>query len=429
MKTAMTVAGSDPVSGAGLQADIKAMNSLGVHCASVVTAVTAQNTKRVSGIFPMGAEAVKAQLDAVLNDLDIRAAKTGMLYSEETVRIVADAVEDRDFPIIVDPVMVATVGGNLSTDGYVEALKKHLMPISALVTPNKQEAERIVGFKIRNEDDAAYACEIIGRDGSCVLLKSGTSDHRQVTDYLYLSSGITKIQNPRINGDSGHGSGCVLSSFITANIANGLDLVTSVYEARKMIQKSIAGQYRIGNGVPVVNPNVTLLKKDDADKVGILRDLDTSVQKLCRFMPFDLVPASGANIAYAVRNAKGPEEIAGIDGHIVMKGSDLKGGKARFGAGDHLSYVLTEVMGTSPGTRSVAFFQGDDALVKDMRHAGFKVIVSDLKITDDTAAETIRSALGKDQIPDAVVFRGKTCRVYVFGKGPREVVGKIDKSV
>ncbi len=428
MKTAMTIAGSDPVSGAGLQADIKAMNSLGVHCASVVTAVTAQNTRSVDGIFPMDPEAVKVQLESVLSDLDVRAAKTGMLYSEEIVRTVADIMEDREFPLVVDPVMVATVGGGLSTEGYAKAVKKYLLPISALVTPNKQEAEALVEFKIRNEDDAAYACELIGKDGTCVLLKSGVSDRRQITDYFYLSSGLNKITNPRLKEDSGHGSGCVLSAFITANLANGLDLVTSVYEARRMIQKSLMTQYRIGGGVPVVNPNISLVKKDDADKVTVLRDMDSAVSKLCRFMPLELVPPKGMNIAYATKNPKGPEDIAGIEGHIVRNEGGLKAGKSKFGAGDHLSFILTDIMTTSPGTRCVAYFQGDLHLASDIQRAGFRVEVSEAKITDDTAAETVRSVIGKE-VPDAVIFKGKTCRAYVFGKGPREVVSKIDKSV
>lgn len=428
MKTAMTIAGSDPVSGAGLQADIKAMNSLGVHCASVVTAVTAQNTRSVDGIFPMDPEAVKVQLDSVLGDLDIRAAKTGMLYSEEIIRIVADTVQDRDFPLIVDPVMVATVGGDLSTEGYTKAVKKYLLPICALVTPNRQEAEALVGIKIRNDEDAAYACELIGKDGTCVFLKNGASDRRQITDYFYLSSGLNRVPNPRLKEDSGHGSGCVLSAFITANIANGLDLVTSVYEARRMIQKSIMSQYRIGGGVPVVNPNIGLVKKNDADKVAILRDMDSAVSKLCRFMPFELIPEKGMNLAYAAKNAKGPEDIAGIEGHIVRNNDGLKAGKSAFGAGNHLSFILSEVMSDSPGTRSVAYFRGDQHLASDMQRAGFRTVVSESGTTDDTAAGAVRSAIG-GSVPDAVIFKGGDCRVYVFGKGPREVVSKIDRSV
>lgn len=427
----MTIAGSDSVAGAGAQADIKAMSALGVHCASAITAVTAQNTEEVAGVFPVSPEFVSLQIDTILSDLDISAAKTGMLYSPEVVRAVADSVEDTDFPIVVDPVMVATVGDSLYKSGeYIRSLRKDLIPNCALVTPNKHEAEMLAGFEIRTEDDVFEACEIIGKDGACVLLKGGHFDTKTVTDYLYLSSGITKIHNPRIRGKSGHGSGCVLSSYITANLANGLDLVTSITEARKMIQRSIDTQYRIGHGVPVVNPNVQLVKKADGDMVGMLSDLDNAAAKILKIMPPELVPKEGLNIAYATKSPAGPEDIAGINRRIfVRNGRISKGGNAKFGSAEHLSYVLMEVMKTNPEYRSVACFASDSALPSDMKDAGFKVCVTDVKYSENAVAESVRKALdGCQRFPDAIIFKGRPDTVYMFGKGPREVVSKMDKS-
>ncbi len=431
MRTALTIAGSDPISGAGAQADIKAMGALGVHCASVITAVTAQNTRKVSAVHPIPAEFVSAQLDSVLSDLNIRAAKTGMLYNAEIISAVADAVEDQEFPLVVDPVMVATVGGSLYEGEYVRALKKKLIPVCALVTPNRDEAEALVGFEIRTEEDAYEACEIIGKDGTSVLLKGGHFDSRTVTDYLYLSAEPTPIRNPRIRGKAGHGSGCVLSSFITANLANGLDLVSSVTEARKMIQKSIETQYTIGGGVPVVNPNVSLTKKQDGEMVGVLRDLDSAIAKMPKVMPPDLVPKQGMNIAYAVRAPKGPEDIAGVEKRIfVRNGYVAKGGSAKFGAAEHLSFVLLEVMKTNPDVRSAVFFNGDSALQDDMEYSGMKVCVYKGKVSENGIATSVRAALDTcKEFPDAIIFRAKTDTVYVFGKGPREIIGKLEKSL
>ena len=431
MRTALTIAGSDSVAGAGAQADIKAMSALGVHCASAITAVTAQNTDEVAGVFPVPPDFVSLQIDTVLSDLDISAAKTGMLYSPEIVRAVADCVEDTDFPLVVDPVMVATVGDSLYKGGdYVRVLRKELIPNCALVTPNKPEAEVLAGFEIRTEDDVYEACEIIGKDGACVLLKGGHFDSKTVTDYLYLSSGITKIRNPRVRGKSGHGSGCVLSAFITANLANGLDLVTSITEARKMIQKSIDTQYRIGGGVPVVNTDIKLVKKSDGDMVGILSDLDNASSKLLKIMPLELVPREGMNIAYATKNPAGPEDIAGINRRLfVRNGKMAKGGNAKFGSAEHLSYVLMEVMKDHPEIRSVAYFASDSALPDDMEDAGFTVCRTGAKYVENAVAESVRAALAKEsRFPDAIIFRGHPDLVYVFGKGPRDVVSKMDKS-
>ena len=432
MRTALTIAGSDPVAGAGAQADIKAMAASGIHCASVITAVTAQNTQKVKSVFPVPADVVSAQLDAVLSDLDIRAAKTGMLYSPEIIEVVADTLEDKDFPFVVDPVKVATVGGSLhSGKDYVRAVKRELIPVCSLVTPNKAEAEALAGFEIRSDDDACEACELIGKDGTAVLLKGGHFDGRTVTDYLYISSGITRITNPRLRGEAGHGSGCALSAFITANLANGLDLITSVQEARKMIQKSIETQYPIGKGVPVVNTHVTLTRKEDGDMVNVLRDLDNAVSRIPKLMPPDLVPKEGMNIAYAAKNPKGPEDIAGIERRIfVRNGAVSKGGSAKFGAGEHLSYVLLEAMKTNPELRSVAFFGADAALAEDMRDAGLKVCVYKGKISQDAVATSVRAAADTcTSFPDAIIFKGKTDTVYLFGKGPREVVSRLEKSL
>ena len=157
MRTALTVAGSDSIGGAGIQVDIKAMSVVGIHATSVITAVTAQNTQGVDDIFPMPEEFVQAQLEAVLKDCDIKAVKTGMLYNAEIVETVADILEDHEVPLIVDPVMISGTGYSLCDDDFVKALKKKLLPICELVTPNRHEAEVLAGMSIKNEDDTTLA--------------------------------------------------------------------------------------------------------------------------------------------------------------------------------------------------------------------------------------------------------------------------------
>jgi len=416
-----------------VQADIKAMASVGIHAASVITAVTAQNTCKVDKIYPMPADMVQAQLDAVLGDCDIKAVKTGMLFNAEIVDVVADMFEDHIVPLVVDPVLVATVGDRLYDDTYINALKRKLLPICELVTPNRHEAEVLSGVRIGSENDAAYACEIIGKEGSSVLLKGGHFDSKVITDYLYLNSEITRIRNPRLHRESGHGSGCAFSAFITANMANGLDLVTSVLESRKMVQKSIETQYQVGKGVDVVNTNVTLTKKQDSEMMNILRDVDSAVSKLMKIMPLDLVPKKGMNIAYAAKNAKGPHEIAGVDGRIfVHNGSLQKGGSVKFGVGEHLSFVLMECMKTNPDVRSVMTFEADRALEDDMGDAGLTVLsFKEKDVKGESAAETMRNILSSvKKFPDAIIVRGKeTTVINLFGKGPREVVSKLEKSL
>ena len=166
MRCALTIAGSDSVGGAGVEADIKAMASVGVHACAVITAVTAQNTTAVERIYPIPEDMVQAQLEAVLKDVDVKAIKTGMLYSAEIVETVADILEDHEMPLIIDPVMVAGVGDSLATSDLSRAIKRELMPLCELITPNRHEAEILAGMSIRTEDDAMLACELIGKEGS-----------------------------------------------------------------------------------------------------------------------------------------------------------------------------------------------------------------------------------------------------------------------
>lgn len=257
MITALTIAGSDSIGGAGIQADIKAMSSLGVHATSVITAVTAQNTCTVSEIFPVPLEVIEKQINAVLEDCDIRAVKTGMLYNSEITKLVSEKLENVGIPLIIDPVLTASVGGSLAGDGVALAVKKYLMPLCDLITPNRFEGEVLAGMKINDEGDAFKACEIIGKDGAPVYLKGGHMDTSDVVDYYYKDGKFVTIEYPRLKL-SGHGSGCTLSSFITANCALGLDMISSINKSRAMIQKSIETQYVIGKGNEVVNPIVRI---------------------------------------------------------------------------------------------------------------------------------------------------------------------------
>lgn len=427
MRTALTIAGSDSVGGAGIQADIKAMSSVGVHAASVITAITAQNTCEVTNIFPIPEEMIQEQIETVLKDCDIKAIKTGMLYSADIVEVVADTLEDHDVPLIIDPVMVATVGDPLFKDDLAKALKNTLLPMCEVVTPNKYEAEILSGMKINNEDDAMFACELIGKQGSSVLLKGGHMDSKNITDYLYLSSEFTTMVNRRLN-KAGHGSGCILSSYITAHMAKGTDLVDSVLRSRELIQKSIATQYEIGKGELIVNPIVK--KEEDPAKFRVLDALDSISSKILDIFPHELVPKNGMNIAYAMPGAAGPEDIAAIDKRIMVHNGMLKkGGPAKFGVAEHLSYVLLEVMRKDPNTRSIMNINYTDDIVDIMEEIGLTVAKYNKK-GQNSIAEMTRDAISHTKkVPDAMIDIGSKKEdrmIRIFGKDPEDILSKLE---
>ncbi|MBE6519807.1 MAG: bifunctional hydroxymethylpyrimidine kinase/phosphomethylpyrimidine kinase [Thermoplasmata archaeon] len=426
MRTALTVAGSDSVGGAGIQADVKAMAVLGVHAASVITAITAQNTRGVSGILPVSEEFVKSQLEAVLRDCDVKAVKTGMLYSADIAETVVDILEDHEMPLVVDPVMISGTGYDLAQDDLVKTLKRDVIPMCELVTTNRHEAEVLSGMKIQNKDDLMFACEVIGKTGSSVYIKGGHFNTPTVVDYLYLSSEFTKFEYPRLK-KSGHGSGCVLSSFITASLAKGIDIMNAVVKSRELIQDSIATQYQIGKGDLVVNPMVKL--KGDSDRSAVLGALDSATSRILDIVPDELVPKSGMNIAMAMKDAAGPEEIAAVDKRMsVHNGIIRRNGQIKFGAAENLSYILLTVMKHDPSMRCIMSIAYSPDTMYVMQDIGLNVVVAEM--SRDRPTESTEAALSKSKrIPDAIVDKGgrKERIIRLLAKDTKDMLGKLEQ--
>ncbi len=254
MKTALTIAGSDSSGGAGIQADLKTFTSLGVYGMSVITAVTAQNTCKVSSIQEIRGENVKAQLEAVFTDIKPDSVKIGMTYSCELIEIIAQALENYNAGnIILDPVMVATSGRKLLNEDAIFFLQKRLFPLAELVTPNIPEAEVITNKLITDKKDMENAARKIFTGFGCkVLLKGGHRDEDSSDFFFDGNNGIwftdEKIQNPNT-----HGSGCTLSSAIAANLALGKDLESSIRNAKEYITGAIKANLKLGKGQGPLN--------------------------------------------------------------------------------------------------------------------------------------------------------------------------------
>lgn len=425
MRSALTVAGSDSIGGAGIQADVKAMSAVGVHAATVITAVTAQNTRGVNGILPLPEEFIKEQLEAVLKDADIKAIKTGMLYNAEIVGTVADILEDHEAPLVVDPVMIAGTGSSLMDDDLADALRRKLLPICELVTPNKSEAEVLAKMKIKTKDDVRLAAELIGKQGSAVLMKGGHFQAPNVVDLLYLSSEFTKMEYPRLN-KAGHGSGCVLSSYITAHMAKGMDVANAVFKSRELIQEAIAKQYPVGKGDPVVDP---MVRDGDSEGFMVLDALDSAASRILDIVPEELVPKNGMNIAMAMRNAAGPEQIAAIDKRLtVHNGMIRKGGPAKFGTAEGLSYILMAVMKRYPEMRCIMSLACTPDMLDVMEEVGLKSV--QVELAKDKFMESTEKALSKSKsVPDALVDKGsKKERVVRFlAKDTADMLSKLEE--
>ncbi len=242
----MTIGGSDSGGGAGIQADIKTFSVLGLHGTCAITAITAQNTLGVQRVFGLGPDAVRAQLESITDDFTVAAAKTGMLFSAETVETVADHLRDKDILLVIDPVIEAEAGGRLLRPEAVQALKDHLFPLAHVVTPNIFEAEALSRVAVRDKESAILAAEgILDAGAGAVIVKGG---HLDCTDLL--AAGETRLFLPgkRLAGEN-HGVGCTYSAALTAYLASGASLPQAASRAKRFAEYALSGSMRVGRGV------------------------------------------------------------------------------------------------------------------------------------------------------------------------------------
>jgi hydroxymethylpyrimidine/phosphomethylpyrimidine kinase len=259
---ALTIAGSDSGGGAGIQADLKTFALLGVWGMSAITSITVQNTEGVSGVADAPAEIVGAQIRAVASDIGVDAAKTGMLSSAEIIEAVASAIEETGIgDLVVDPVFVSKHGDPLLREDAVEALRKLIVPLAVVVTPNLPEASGLAGFEVATKDDMKRAAEaIIALGAGAVLVKGGHLED-SLSDDLFVDAELTEwLAAERIETPHTHGTGCVLSASIAAYLAKGEELFDAVRKGKEFVTEAIRHAVRIGHGIGPVSPGWRMLE-------------------------------------------------------------------------------------------------------------------------------------------------------------------------
>ena len=246
---ALTIAGSDSGGGAGIQADLKTFAALGVYGASVITAVTAQNTVDVTAVYELPPEFVAAQIDAVASDIAVNATTTGMLSNSGIIEVVASKVEEHGLrPLVVDPVMVAKSGARLLRDDAVQTLRDRLLPLATVLTPNIPEAEALLGRRLETWDDIREgAREIVAMGAQAVVMKGGHLEGPAI-DLLYDGEEFREYAHVRIDTRNTHGTGCTFASAIAAALARGESLRGAVALAKAFVTKALQMSYELGHG-------------------------------------------------------------------------------------------------------------------------------------------------------------------------------------
>jgi len=419
MKICLTIAGSDCISGAGIQEDLKVFSALGVYGTSVVSVVTAQNTSTVSGVRVLDADIVEKQIDAAM-ELKPDEVKIGLLGSREVVDVVYHKMIEYSISPVLDPVIKSTTGFDFMDDEAIKGLLK-LAKISRIVTPNRFEAEILSGVTIRNFEDVKKAAKSIG---NCVITDEGI-------DLFYFNGRMEILRNDKLPFNT-HGSGCTFSSALTAYIAKGYSIENAVKNAKNFTYEAIKHSF-FDTNLRILNPfhklEMAALNKDILDALKILNSC-TNLDKIC--------PEVGLNIAQAVNYDNSLEGIAEFSGRIVYDNLSCKlvpVGEVSFGLKKHLSRALFSYMQHSKtnnrGLINIAF--NKDVLEKLKKN--FKVSEfsrEKLKEEKNTMETGVKEALKKNPYADIICDAGgvgKEAMIRVFGIDAVDAANKILQAV
>ena len=437
MKRALTIAALDSGGGAGVLADVKTFSSFGVYGMAVVTAVTAQNTMAIKAIHELPSDMVVEQIRAIVEDIGVDAAKTGVLCNGEIIKSIASF--DFEFPLIVDPVMVSKSGVHLLKENAINAFKKYVVPIATLITPNKMEAEKLSGIKIKSIEDAIKAAEIMAEMGANhVLIKGGHFKEEKAIDILYHNGKIKKFSSPWQQGCT-HGTGCTFSAAITASMAKGKSIEDAIKNAKNFITMAIKYGIRVGKGYCPVNSIAHM--HISSEKWNVYSNLKKAVEEIVASKNFiNFIPEVGTNFAYALPSeyVHGIGDIAAIEGRIVKGKKAILKGEIKFGASQHLAKAIIKAMEYDEDVRAVMNVKYDESIIKIAKNL-FTISYYERKEEPDKVKKKegatipwgIEQAIKKaGKVPDIIYHKGdvgKEPMILIFGKEPEEVVKKFNK--
>lgn len=439
LPVALTIAGSDSGGGAGIQADLKTFEALGVFGTSAITAITAQNTTGVRSIQGMDAQIVKDQIDMVVEDLKPGAAKTGMIATPDLIRLVANSIQEYQLAVVVDPVMVAASGARLIQDDAVEALKNELFPVASLITPNRMEAETLTGHKIENLDDALRAGrELLELGPKAVLVKGGHIDGMQeVVDLLVTREGTQQFKKPRIDTRATHGTGCTLAAGIAAGLAKGLDQEAAIRQAEDLIEHGLRFGYTMGTGSPSVHHLARL--RNDAARWQVLTELRLAREELLEIPGGTRLCAEvGMNLAACTPYAVDALDVAATEGRITSATTPagirlVANGSIDFGASKHMARLLLTLRRYDPEIGAVMNVRHTPKVLAALEALGWDVVEADRANEPEQVKEqgssmdwAARFAMqDRTEAPDAITDPGepgKEAMVRLIAGGPGELV-------
>ena len=426
----LTIAGSDSGGGAGIQADLKTITVLGGFGMSVLTALTAQNTTAVKGIHEVPLDFIALQIDAVAEDIGVDAAKTGMLLSADIVELVADKVKEHGIRnLVVDPVMVAKSGDALLLAEAREAVKKALIPLSRVVTPNVPEAEILAGLEISDRGDMQEAARIIHGLGAENVVVKGGHMPRSPVDMLYDGRDFLDFEAVRYDTPHTHGTGCTFSAAIAAGLGHGHSVPEAVRQARSFIDLAIRHALPLGHGHGPTNHFAQIAL--ERERRIMVEKLEEALGTLEDLKPAYLLPNVPADLVYALPRAASVGETASFPGGIVRYYDGISAfSPPDFGVSPFMGHLLPAMTALFPTIRAAINLKLVDGFVERAEKEGLSV--HGIEWTEARgsggALEIKFSPAVSDVPPDILRHEGGFAlepQMIVCGENPEEVVDKI----
>jgi hydroxymethylpyrimidine/phosphomethylpyrimidine kinase len=422
----LTIAGSDSGGGAGIQADLKTIEAGGAFGTSVITSVTAQHTRGVQSTHLLPLDEIEAQYDAVTDDFDVQAVKTGMLAAEPVIELVAERLAASDVLAVIDPVMVAASGDRLLDEG-AESAYEALAREATLLTPNADEAEVLTDITVDSTEAAIRAGESLVEDGvPAALVKGGHVEGEAVVDVLVTEETIEQISHPRVDTDATHGSGCMLSSAIATRLAYGDDLETAVRTATDLLARAVRYSLDIGEGPGAVHHMVAA--RDRAERDPTAEQVRSAVAELGEM---DLRPlAEGPmNVAGATPYAEVPGECATADGGLGF-GRDglLACGDVRYGTEESVAQSLLAAREFHPAYRFALACRFDEAVEAALAEVDWAVGGTEGVSHEGVPTEAFRAAFEDERAPAGIVdpgTHGVESRLYLFAADPTTLLDQV----
>ena len=418
----LSIGGSDPSSGAGIQSDIKTFENHGVYGFTVITAITSQNTKKISKILPISSKIIRSQLESVLSDFQIDSIKIGMMYDSSIIKAVHVMIKNQKCPIVVDPIIESTTKAILLKKSAIRDYRKMIIPLATIITPNKRESKILSGCS--KVDDAARRLQELGARN--VIITGYRESEREIEDFVMESDSNYILKGKRIKMIN-HGSGCNYSASITASLARKKSVHEAAKIAKEYVYQSIKNSKNLGKGI-----KITYKKNSEIQKQLSLSIIDfQNIKNVSK-----IIPECQTNFVFSKNKPKNIKNVLGISGRLVKSGNNvIQAGDLVFGGSQHVATALIEVSKKFPDIRSAINIKYEPKLITKAKKRKMSVLSynrkkesKNSKLKENSSISWGVSSCLKSEMPDIIYHKGdlgKEPMIIVFGCTPTEVVKKI----